>query len=92
MRLLRCGFDLRMMFEAGGGGRGIEAPAKRDTPLAFVLAPETGRLNVFELQPVVFEVLLALGDWTDPTTLGIPPALTSVISELAVSGLIEVGP
>jgi hypothetical protein len=91
MRLLRCGYDLRIMFEAGGGEQRVEAPLKHDTHLAFVLAPESGRLNVLELQPILFEVLLALEDWTEPATLGIPPALAGVVPELAASGLIEVG-
>ncbi len=92
MRLVRCSYDLRMMFEAGGDEHSVEAPLEHDTHLAFVLAPETGRLNVLELRPILFEVLLALDDWTVPATLGIPPALAGVIPELAASGLIEVGP
>jgi hypothetical protein len=40
---------------------------------------------------VIFDLLAALDDWTDPAELGATAELKEVIHELAEHGLLEVG-
>jgi len=44
---------------------------------------------VFEVAPVAFDMLAAIDDWTDPSTLGASPDLKELICDLAQCGLIE---
>jgi hypothetical protein len=90
VRLLRCRHDIRTMFGPGGDDEGADVPPERDTPLAIVFPADAEHLQVFELLPVVFELLLTLEDWTDPAAFGIAPALDDLVRQLGASGLIEV--
>jgi hypothetical protein len=45
---------------------------------------------VYEILAVVFDLLAALDDWTDPATFGAAPELEQLIGELAEHGLVEV--
>jgi hypothetical protein len=92
MRLLRCVYDVRPLFEAKPGDEPAEPPLERDMPLAIVLPPNAEQLQILELLPVIFDLLAALEDWSPLTGLGIPPALDDVVHDLAVRGLIEVNP
>ena len=58
-------------------------PAERDTPLAVAMPPGAERPRVFEVLPVVFDLLAALDDWTDPAELGATPESDEFIAELA---------
>jgi hypothetical protein len=85
--LLRCAYDVRLIFEAGS----VEAvPAERDTPIGVTRPREAGDPQIFELLPVVFDLLTALNDWTDPATLGTTADLDELINDLAQHGLLQV--
>jgi hypothetical protein len=45
---------------------------------------------VFEVLAVVFDMLAALDDWTDPAMLEAAPETKQLIGELAEHGLLEV--
>ena len=46
--------------------------------------------RIFELLPVVFDLLAALDDWADPTVFCDTPEANELIVDLAEHGLIEV--
>jgi hypothetical protein len=85
--LLRCRFDIRPIFETDAADCD---PPERDTPLVVAMAPRTPQPQVSELPPVIFDLLAALDDWTDPAELGGTAELKAVIRELAEHGLLEV--
>jgi len=85
--LRRCAYDIRPIFEDGSGGA---APTERDTPLAIAVPPGAEHPRMFELLPVVFDLLATLDDWTDPAALGATPELKELIRDLAAHGLLEV--
>jgi hypothetical protein len=85
--LLRCAYDIQPIFaSAAAGGR----PSKRDTPLAIVMMPGTQHARVFEVAPAVFDLLLAIRDWSACAELGDAADLEGVIGELVACGLVEV--
>jgi hypothetical protein len=85
--LLRCAYNVRPIFESGS----VEmALLKHDTLLAIATPPGAEHPRIFELPPAVFDVLGALTDWTDRSTLGATPELDAFITELAEHGLLEV--
>jgi hypothetical protein len=86
--LLRCAHDIRSIFEAGVGGA---APETRDTPLAVAMPPGADDPRVFELLPVVFDLLAALDAWTDPAVFGETTKVQGLIGDLVEHGLIEMG-
>jgi hypothetical protein len=85
--LLRCTYDVRAIFEDGAEDA---VPVKRDTPVAVVLPTGAEHPRVFEVLPLVFDVLTALDDWTDRSSLGAAPELEALIHDLAEHGLVEV--
>jgi len=85
--LLRCAYDIRPIFEQA---LPAAAPSEHDTPLAVVIPPGADQPRVFELRPVVFDLLATLDDWTDPAEFGATPELKELIDDLAEHGLIEV--
>ena len=88
LRLVRCAYDVRALFEAV---RPVAAaPIKRDTHLAISLHPDGEQVQVIELSPAIFELLASLQAWDDMSKLGPPTALTALLQELASRGLIEV--
>jgi hypothetical protein len=91
-RLLRCAYDLRPLFEAARADAALPTPPERDTPLAIVIPPNAAQLQVFELLPVIFELLAALEDWVAVAELGLPFALDDIVHDLAARGLVEVNP
>jgi hypothetical protein len=86
--LLRCVYDIRPIFEAGSGEA---APVERDTPLAIATPPDAVHPQVFELLPLVYDVLAILDDWTDRSALGATPEVDELVRDLAEHGLVEVG-
>jgi hypothetical protein len=84
--LLRCSYDIRPIFEEHS--RGIN-PTRRDTFLAISFPPGAEHPKVFEVAPMVFNMLAALGDWTDPATLRASTDLNELICELAQHRLVE---
>jgi hypothetical protein len=86
--LLRCRFDIRPIFETGAADCD---PPERDTPLVVAMPPRAQQPQVSELPPVIFDLLTALDDWTDPAELGGTAELKAVTRELAEHGLIEIG-
>lgn len=83
--LLRCGHDVRPLFD-GSGGR-VRA---RATVLAVGMPPGFDEPQVFELAPAVFDLLAALDDWTEVSDLREAPAIGALVRELADGGLVEV--
>jgi hypothetical protein len=84
--LLRCAYDIRPIFEADSGQA---APAKRDT-LLIIMPPGALNPKVFEVLPVVYDILAAIDDWTDRSALGATPEVDRLIGDLAAHELIEV--
>jgi hypothetical protein len=91
-RLLRCAYDVRPLFEAARADAALATPFERDTPVAIVLPLNGEQLQVFELLPVIFELLAALEDWVALAELGLPSALDDIVHDLAARGLVEVSP
>jgi hypothetical protein len=85
--LQRCAYDIQPIFE---GASADAAPIKRDTPLAIAIPRDAEHPKVFELLPVVFDVLATLDDWTDRAALGATPELDDLIGDLAKYELVEV--
>jgi hypothetical protein len=85
--LLRCGYDVRPIFEDALKGT---APSRRDTPLAIAIPSDAGHPRIFEMSPLVFEVLGMMDDWTDRSELGAPSQVDELIDKLARHGLVEV--
>jgi hypothetical protein len=85
--LLRCAYDIQPIFEADSGQA---TPAERNTPLVIAMPPDGLHPKVFEVLPVVYDVLAAIDDWTDRSTLGATPEADRLIGDLAAHGLIEV--
>jgi hypothetical protein len=85
--LVRCGYDVRSIFEAGAGQA---VPSKRDTPLVVALPPGADHPQVFEVPPAVFDLLAELDDWTLPPELNGAPELARLLADLAEHGLVEV--
>jgi hypothetical protein len=83
--LLRCAFDVRPIFEGSAGG-----PAERDTRLAVVPTPDGNEPGILELTPAVFDLLAALGTWTDAAFFDGFPEADALISDLVRAGLVEV--
>ncbi len=86
IRLLRCRYDIRPIFESGSE----IVPVERDTRLAITMLPTASEPRVFEVLPAVFDLLTALEDWTDPAAFGITRGLDELIRDLAGHGLLEV--
>jgi hypothetical protein len=86
--LLRCGYDIRPIFETGAEDC---APAERHTPIVVAMPPRAQQPQVSELPPVIFDLLAALDDWTDPAELGGAAQLKEIIREFSEHGLLEVG-
>jgi hypothetical protein len=85
--LLRCVYDIRSIFETGSGHA---APAERDTPLAIAMPPDAVHPKVFEVLPLVFDVLAALDDWTSRSALGATPEVAGLVRDLVEHRLVEV--
>jgi hypothetical protein len=84
--LLRCSHDIRPLFEEDSGGTVL---IRRDTPLAISFPPGVKHPKVFEVASVVFDMLGAIDDWTDPAALGASPDLKELIRDLVQCELIE---
>jgi hypothetical protein len=85
--LLHYAYDIRPIFEADSGQA---TPVERDTLLAIVMPPGALNPKVFEVLPVVYDILAAIDDWTDRSALGATPEADRLIGDLAAHGLIEV--
>jgi hypothetical protein len=83
----RCDYDIRSIFEAGLGGLD---PPKRETPLVVTLPAGFCDAKIFEVSPVVFDLITLLDDWVDPTTLATINDLENLLSHLSAHELIEV--
>ncbi len=67
------------------------APAERDTPLAIAMPPDAAHPKVFEVLPLVFDLLAACST-IGPirSALGATPEADELIADLAEHGLVEV--
>ena len=84
---LRCGYDVRSIFEAGL--REV-VPPKRDTLFVVNLAADSCNVSILEVPPGVFGLLVRLDDWVDPRTLADVDDVENLVSRLAAQQLIEV--
>jgi hypothetical protein len=88
--LVRCGYDVRQIFEQGGpDAPGRDVP-KRDTPLAVTVPPGATEPQIFELPPALFDLLAALDHWTAPSVFGGHAGADALVRDLAAHALIEV--
>ena len=88
--LLRCGYDVRSIFE-NDGNSGVDAPpAARKTCLAVAADPRSAAPRMLELAPEVYALVAALDDWTDPSPFARTPEGAALIAELAQAGLLEI--
>jgi hypothetical protein len=85
--LLRCGYDIRPIFEDALKGT---APTRRNTPLAIAIPPDAGHPRICDIPPLVFQALGMLNDWTDRSELGAAQEIDELIGELVRHGLVEV--
>jgi hypothetical protein len=83
--LLRCGHDVRPLFE----GDAAAVPIARETLIAVAMPPGGDRPLTAELLPAVFELLSRIEDFTDLAALGDVPRLDEMIVALAAHGLVE---
>jgi hypothetical protein len=81
--LVRCAYDVRSLFT----DQLEHTPPKRDMLLAVSVPLGSELPEAFELHPVVFDLLLVLDDWTDPTIFG--AAVAALLPDLYEPGLIE---
>jgi hypothetical protein len=82
--LLRCGYDIRPIFE--------DAPNivdARDIHLAVTMMPGIPDPRIFELAPIAFDLLAALDDWTDPLEFGEDTEVRVLISDLIEHELVS---
>jgi hypothetical protein len=63
---------------------------ERDTPLAIAMPPDAAHPKVFELLPLVYDVLAVPDDWTDRSALDATPEVGELVRDLAEHGLVEV--
>jgi hypothetical protein len=84
--LLRCAYDVRELFEHGSGS----IPIARDTWLAIAVPRHAGEPQIFELDPVAYDLLDALDDWTDAAAFGGAPDANDLLTDLAAAGLLQV--
>jgi len=84
---LRCAHDIRSIFEVGL--REV-VPPKRDTSLVVTLPAGFRDVKIFEVAPVVLDLLAMLDDWADPRTFCALADLETLTSDLAAQELIEV--
>jgi uncharacterized protein (UPF0276 family) len=85
--LLRCGHDIRRVFEDGVT---CAKPARRDTPLVIAMPAGAADPLIFEVPPALFELLAALDDWTEQAFFGATPEAKALIAELAERGILDV--
>ncbi len=83
--LVRCRYDIRVIFTSDAAQ---EAPAARDVPLA-VIAQDSGEPEVVEIDPALYDLLAALGDWTPRHTFGETSAARRLVKDLVARGLLE---
>jgi hypothetical protein len=84
--LLRLSHDVRAVLETGH----CEAvPVRWDIPLASLVAP-SGDVQLIELPPALFDLLVALEDWTPLDGADISRDWSDLAGALAGAGLLEV--
>jgi hypothetical protein len=84
--ILRCGHNVRAIFENATGGGAVVG---RETLLAILAPPEIERLAIFEVGRLVFDLLSACEEWTDPATLAAATGHETLIEDLTRRGLLE---
>jgi hypothetical protein len=80
---------VRSVFEGGSAGA---VPAERETRLVIGMSGGAEQPQVSEVMPVTFDLLAALGNWTDPAAFGDTPELIELVRQMDLHGLIEVRP
>lgn len=87
-KILRCTYDVRMIFE--DGDTGDREPDKRETLLAIALPAGAEQPFIAELRRDIFDLLTRLDDYTDPASLPDMPGSETLPIELVRHGLLEV--
>jgi hypothetical protein len=88
--LVRCGYDVRQIFEQTGADTAALDVPQRDTPLAAMVPPGATEPQICELPPALFDLLAALDDWADHSVFGDRDGADTLIRNLAAHALIEV--
>jgi hypothetical protein len=86
--LLRCGYDVRAIFEdVTDAGE----PAKRDTCIAIAPPSASSPPQILDVSTPVFELLEALDDWTDPSAfLDETREAADLLAGLVAAHLVEI--
>jgi hypothetical protein len=84
VELLLTAYDLRSIFKSDAGG----PPRRRKTTLAILAAADAQEPVIFDLTAEVFDLLAALGQWTDRAAFGDPDA-AALVAGLVDAGLVE---
>jgi hypothetical protein len=85
--LVRCAYNIRPIFENDAEEIAL---VNRDTPLAIAIPRGADQPKIFEMPAPLFELLVALDNWTDRSELEAAPGVDALISEFEQLGLIEV--
>jgi hypothetical protein len=83
--LLRCAFNVHVIFETGAGD-----PMERETLLAAVPAPNEREPAIIELAPESFDLLSVLDQWTDATAFEATAETAQLLDDFLRAGLVEV--
>ena len=83
--LLRTTYDIRSIIENGD-----ESPIMNETRLAIAAPAGAGEPMIFDLTAEVFDLLAALGQWTDPAAFANSPDVNALIVELEDMRLVEI--
>jgi hypothetical protein len=81
-----CDHDVRVLFETD---EHHTAPVKRKTLLAFAIPHGATDVQVYELDPTIFGLVSALGEWTAWETFGSAEEADALLDELVSDGLLE---
>ena len=83
--LLRTTYDIRSIIENGD-----ESPIMNETRLAIAAPAGAGEPMIFDLTSEVFDLLAALGRWTDPAAFADLPDVNALIVELEDMRIVEI--
>lgn len=84
--LLRCSHDVQIVFESDTASC---KPARRDTRLAIAAPPDSADPLIFEVPAVIFDLLMALDDWTEQSLFGATIEAKAFVADLVSRGILD---
>jgi uncharacterized protein len=84
--LLRCSHNVQVVFESGSV---LSKPVQRDTWLAIAAPPDSADPLIFEVPAVVFDLLMALDDWTEQSLFGATIEAKIFVADLVSRGILD---